>query len=196
LPVTEFVYAVPAALLPAPQPQLLPFDQALYELVQTAGAFYPRQQAENDESLRQIIPYALLQHQGQTLLMHRTQAGGDQRLHDRYSLGVGGHINPIDAADGPTGATHDLIEAAFWRELREEVSFQVVSREILGFLHRNLSPVERVHTGVVYRVVSATVPVLQEADKLTGQLATVAEIMAVKEHLEGWSAALLPYLTA
>ena len=30
-------------------------------------------------------------------LMQRTRAGGDARLHDRYSIGVGGHLNPGDA---------------------------------------------------------------------------------------------------
>ncbi len=28
--------------------------------------------------------------------MQRTRAGADQRLHDRWSIGVGGHLNPGD----------------------------------------------------------------------------------------------------
>jgi predicted NUDIX family phosphoesterase len=190
----EWVYAVPTRLLPAPQPAILAFDRALYDLLRTAGAFYPRQQAENDESLRQIIPYALLQYQGQTLLMRRTQAGSENRLHQRYSLGVGGHINPLDADASQLNPDHDLIEAAFWRELREEVACQVEHRQHLGFLHGDGSAIERVHTGVIYRVVSSTPPVVLEAEKLVGQLASYAEILARQDQLEGWSAALLPCL--
>ncbi len=28
--------------------------------------------------------------------MQRSKAGGDTRLHDLYSLGIGGHLNPED----------------------------------------------------------------------------------------------------
>ncbi len=32
-------------------------------------------------------------------LMHRTDAGGDPRLHGKASIGVGGHLNPVDEGE-------------------------------------------------------------------------------------------------
>jgi len=40
-----------------------------------------------------------VRYQGRYPLMRRTQGGGEARLHDRYTLGVGGHINPEDVGE-------------------------------------------------------------------------------------------------
>ena len=66
------------------------------EAVAAHGEFRPRDEAETDPSWKQIIPYLLLRDGERILLMRRTKAGADERLHDRYSIGVGGHINPED----------------------------------------------------------------------------------------------------
>ena len=51
---------------------------------------------ERDPSFKQVIPYLVLRDGERYFLMRRTAAGGDARLHDRYSIGVGGHLNPGD----------------------------------------------------------------------------------------------------
>ena len=33
--------------------------------------------------------------------MRRTQGGAEARLHNRYTLGAGGHINPEDVGENP-----------------------------------------------------------------------------------------------
>ena len=45
---------------------------------------------------KQVIPYLVLRDGERYFLMRRTRAGGDARLHDRWSIGVGGHLNPGD----------------------------------------------------------------------------------------------------
>jgi len=40
-----------------------------------------------------------MRYRGRYLLMRRTQGGGETRLRDRYTLGVGGHINPEDVGE-------------------------------------------------------------------------------------------------
>jgi predicted NUDIX family phosphoesterase len=42
-----------------------------------------------------------MRYRGRYLLMRRTQGGGETRLRDRYTLGVGGHINPEDVGENP-----------------------------------------------------------------------------------------------
>lgn len=186
----EYVYAVPAHMLPAAQPQIVPLNDQLYQLLNTAGQYLPRPEAEEDPTWRQVIPYVLLEHRGKVLLMRRI-AGGDARLRLRYSLGVGGHINPIDQA---APEETDRIAAALRREMQEEVHAEIVGLQPLGLIILEDSPVSRVHVGVLYWAQSATVPSIRETDKLEGTLATLAEITAVAEHLEGWSQLALQLL--
>ena len=55
-----------------------------------------RGDAEEDPAHKQVIPYLVLRDGERWFLMRRTRAGGDARLHDRWSIGVGGHLNPGD----------------------------------------------------------------------------------------------------
>ena len=55
-----------------------------------------RGDAEEDPTHKQVIPYLVLRDGERWFLMRRTKAGGDARLHDRWSIGVGGHLNPGD----------------------------------------------------------------------------------------------------
>jgi predicted NUDIX family phosphoesterase len=183
----EEVYVLPSNALPPTRQSVLPFERGLYDLLRTGGSFVPRPGAEGDQSIRQVIPYAILQHSGRTLLMRRTKAGGDARLHDRYSIGVGGHVNPPDAGDDP-------IEACLRREIAEEVEADLTSCRPVGFIHAAGDPVERVHTGVLYLAECAAPPTIRERDKLEGTMATLAEVEAVRDRLEGWSVIALDWL--
>jgi len=183
----EQVYAVPARLLPGPRPGLIEFSRPLYSLLRTAGRFGARADLEADEGWRQVVPYAVVRHSGRVLLMRRTRAGADARLHDRYSVGVGGHINPPDAGADP-------IQAALLREVGEEVAVTPSSLRPLGFLHRDGNAVERVHTGVLYLLESSTPPAVLETDKLEGRLARLDEVADLRDRLEGWSQVALDWL--
>ncbi len=70
--------------------------------VAAVGRFMPRREAEQDPGHKQIIPYLVLRDGPRLFVIHRTRAGGDARLHGRYSIGVGGHLNPgdVDVAGG------------------------------------------------------------------------------------------------
>src|SRR3990172_2543211 len=67
---------------------------AFLDLVAREGRFVPRPTAEDDRSLKQVIPYLVLRDGERYFLMRRTRAGGDARLHDRCSIGGGGPLNP------------------------------------------------------------------------------------------------------
>lgn len=187
----EHVYCVSAALLPEPSSEVLPLGPLLYRRLLEAGEFRPRAEAEEDESWRQIIPYAVLEHGGEVLLVERLKAGSEVRLHEKLSIGLGGHINPVD---GEGGEARDLIEAALARELREELHVGGFFAEAVGLIHRSETPVERVHTGVLYRVKSAAPVRVRETAKLAGRMVAPAELEGLSERLEGWSQAALHFL--
>src|SRR4051795_4496358 len=68
--------------------------EAFLTVVAERGRYEPRSAMEVDPSFKQIIPYLVLRDGERYFLMRRTKAGGDARLHDRWSIGVGGHLNP------------------------------------------------------------------------------------------------------
>ena len=155
-------------------------------LVAREGRFVPRADAEVDRSLKQVIPYLVLRDGERLFLMRRTKAGGDARLHDRYSIGVGGHLNPGDG---------DLA-GGLRREWREELVAEFDPEfELIGLLNDDTTEVGSVHLGAVYVADAAGRPVaIRETDKLSGEFATPAQAAEVIDRMESWSALVFEHL--
>jgi predicted NUDIX family phosphoesterase len=130
-----------------------------------------------------VIPYPILRDGPRWFLMRRTKAGGDARLHDRYSIGVGGHVNPGDG-----GLDGDL-SAALRREWTEELDVAFVPTfRFLGLLNDDTTPVGQVHLGHVFVGDAAGRPVaIRETEKLSGAFVEAADVAAVADLLETWS---------
>lgn len=193
---SEQVYCVPAERLPNPQPEALPLTDDLYQLLVREGQFLTRDDVEEDPTWRQIIPYAVIQCEGQVLLVERLKAGSESRLHNKMSIGMGGHINPQDHLDDhqKTAPEQDVLEAALMRELREELVIGGFAFEAKALIHRSENAVERVHTGLLY-VVTVPEPVaVRETHKLAGHFVPLSEVGASFEWLEGWSQAAYQFL--
>ncbi len=163
----------------------VPLDPFL-EAVRAAATFRPRAEAEVDASWKQIISYLALRDGERLFLMRRTRAGGDTRLHDLYTIGVGGHVNPEDG--GVLGGLR--------REWAEEIEADFEPDFTpLGVLNDDDNPVGAVHLGLVFSADAAGRPVgIREADKLEGAFATFDEVAAVADRLETWSALLFEHL--
>jgi predicted NUDIX family phosphoesterase len=182
----ELVYAVPRELLmetPAWRGVRPGDPAAVFEAIARHGSFYPRPAAEADTSIKQIIPYLVLRDGERIFLMKRTRAGGDARLYDRYSVGVGGHMNPGD------GSVIEGLE----REWREELvaDFRPEFR-YLGLLNDDEVDVGRHHLGIVFVAEAAGRPVeVRETDKLSGSFETLETVMAAYDRMETWSQLVL-----
>lgn len=167
-------------------------EDRLAGLIRTDGSFRPRSEMEADPAWKQVIPYPVLRDGDGWYLMRRTKAGGDARLHDRYSIGVGGHVNPADGGlDGDLGG-------ALRREWHEElvVDFMPAFR-FIGLLNDDTTAVGQVHLGLVYEGDAAGRPVaIRETDKLSGAFASSAEVTAVSDRLETWSRIAFEWLEA
>ncbi len=155
-------------------------------LVLLHGRFVLRAEAELDRRLKQVIPYLVLRDGARYFLMQRTRAGGDARLHDRLSIGVGGHLNPGDG-DLAGGLARE------WAE--ELIADFVPDFRLVGLLNDDSTDVGSVHLGAVYVADAAGRSVaIRETDKLAGSFATAAEVAASVERLESWSAIVFDYL--
>ncbi|CAN5580486.1 NUDIX domain-containing protein [soil metagenome] len=158
------------------------------DLVAAVGAYRPRAEVEDDPTWKQVIPYLVL-HDGERLfLMRRTRAGGDSRLYERYSLGIGGHVNPPDGS----------VVGGLRREWAEEVDADFEPGFVpLGLLNDDTDPVGAVHLGVVYTADAAGRRVtVREHHKLEGWFAPRHEVHAVHDRLETWSQLLLEFLVS
>jgi predicted NUDIX family phosphoesterase len=160
---------------------------AALEVVAREGRFLRRGDAEEDPSFKQVIPYLVLRDGERWFLMRRTRAGGDARLHDLWSIGVGGHLNPGDGD----------VAGGLAREWAEEVlaDFEPAYSAV-GLLNDDTTPVGAVHVGFVYVADAGGRPVeIRETDKLAGAFATTEEVEAVRDQLETWSRLAFDALT-
>jgi predicted NUDIX family phosphoesterase len=185
----ELVFAVPRELLmgdPGWRGVRSEDPSTVFEIVERHGSFHPRPAAEADASIKQIIPYLVLRDGERIFLMKRTRAGGDPRLHDHYTVGVGGHMNPGD------GSIMETLE----REWREELVADFMPEfTYLGLLNDDEVEVGRHHLGVVYLADAAGRPVaVRETHKLSGSFETLETTMAAYDLMETWSQLVLDAL--
>lgn len=167
--------------------QIIDLDTTDYE-------FRDRDEVENDPSFQQVIPYVMIMPAGTPLSIvtyRRGKGGGESRLHDLWSIGFGGHITPEDV--GESKCLMDVLENAFYRELKEELSIE--SKDLLSYLtiyeqiSSDQTDVDKVHLGVI---IIATV----HKDMLDTKIAESGVIEDVKiqrvdeinlDELETWS---------
>jgi predicted NUDIX family phosphoesterase len=157
-------------------------------LVEREGRYRPRAEVEVDPAWKQVIPYLLLRDGEAWFLMRRTRGGADARLHDRYSIGVGGHLNPGDGG----------LRGGLRREWAEEIAadFEPEFR-MVALLNDDTTEVGAVHVGAVFVGDAEGRPVaIRETDKLEGRFVPEGDVLAVIDRLETWSRLAFEHLAA
>jgi predicted NUDIX family phosphoesterase len=194
--VVERVLVLPRAAVPGGcdflgvRPLAATDVDALRGAIHRHGRWADRPVAEADATAKQVIPYVVVRDRAEpderVFLMERTDAGGDPRLHHRATIGVGGHLNPVD---GPDWATGDPLGAGQRREWDEElVADWEPAFEPVGFLNDDRNPVGQVHLGVVFAVEAAGRQLaVRERRKLSGRMVPVAELARAWDRMETWS---------
>ncbi len=190
----ETVLALPLAKLSSPfQPlensvQPVP-EEGWLEQVWQSRLFLDRDQAEEDPSHRQLIPYCVVVRDDKVLLYTRGKVGAEVRLHAKQSIGVGGHINPQDIPETES-SPYLALEAALYRELREEIGIlpqNILSVSLKGLLNDD-SPVGQVHLGLLYEVRIHTDTVLALEDCLVNAGFHTYDALLDSYHgMERWS---------
>src|SRR4029079_3088456 len=109
----------------------------------------------------------------------------EARLHDKYSIGVGGHINDQDMAKG----IENIIHHGMRREIEEEMTIKnEQSCELVGVINDNSSEVSKVHMGLVYILTAGSAEFgITEKDKYTANWATVEEMLPFYDKMESWT---------
>jgi len=178
----ELVLVVPrAAVLAPPGWHGVRADgvEAVLAAARSAGRYLPRAEVERDPGYKQLIPYLVLRDGARYFLMRRTSAGGDARLFERYSIGIGGHVEPGDG---------DLL-GGLAREWREEIAADFEPRFVpIGLVNDDTTDVGSVHLGVVFVAdVAGRSVAIREATKLSGGFADPVAVRSVRSAMETWS---------
>lgn len=164
-------------------------QSALENLLDPARHFFmERAAAEKDPSHKQLIPYCVFRCGDRILHYTRGKSGGESRLHARISVGVGGHVNPVDTGGGKTGPA--AYHAAVTREIDEELVLgQDHPHRIIALLNDDSNPVGQVHLGIVHLIELASEVVTAREDALAdlGFAALVDLNGPWFERLETWS---------
>ncbi len=188
MPAAELVLVIPRSAVPGGceftgirTADVAALDE-LRAAVAAHGRYLERPMAEGDPTHKQLIPYVVVRDGTSIFIMRRTDAGGDPRLHGKASIGVGGHLNPVDDGEDP-------LIAGLRREWAEELNAPWEPEfRLIGFLNDDSNPVGAVHLGVVFEVEAAGRPVdVREHDKLTGAFAEPSEVPDAWDSLETWS---------
>jgi predicted NUDIX family phosphoesterase len=147
-------------------------------------SYRSRDQAENDPSFKQLIPYVVLKWRDQAFHYTRGKAATETRLRALRSIGVGGHISADDANlfDSP-------YREAMFREVAEEVRLDSTYEErCLGLINDDSTPVGQVHLGIVH-VFELAEPKVQKREAVLTRagFAPLAELRAQRDEFETWS---------
>jgi predicted NUDIX family phosphoesterase len=89
-------------------------DASIMDELLQYGVFKHRNELEEDPSFKQIIPYAVICHMDEVYMFKRLNRQTEVRLHNKCSLGVGGHMNPFGEKIDTNYLHHELE-----REIRE-----------------------------------------------------------------------------
>ena len=159
--------------------------------------FMARPQAEADPSYKQLIPYVIMSCDGKYLSYVRGRRAGEARLTGLRSIGIGGHINPVDADNSSLFAyLYENYLAAVQREVAEEVSVEAGhSDKIVALLNDDSTEVGSVHLGIVHHWILDS-PNVSRKEQVITQMAFMspADLHKVKDFMETWSQLCLELL--
>lgn len=164
-----------------------PLDDIL-EAITEKKEFLPRPDMEQDPTYKQIIPYLIFNHEDKYFLMQRQSQASEQRLKNKYTLGIGGHIRSQDM-------TSESIFDWARREFHEEVNYAGnVTFEPLGVLNDDSNDVGKVHLGLVLLLKGELADISIKSELKSGQMLTLEEMNVYYENMEGWSQTIYQFL--
>jgi predicted NUDIX family phosphoesterase len=164
-------------------------EQIFNEIIENQ-TFMSRDEAEYNFNYKQVIPYVTIRNGNDYLLLKRTQKQTEKRLHDKYSLGIGGHINPV-----PHDSEDNIIMQGLYRELNEEIFLNEPGQlHFIGVINDESTSVSRVHLGLLYvlDVLSPGYQVL-ETELMTAQWVPKEKLTDFYPSFETWSQIVYDY---
>jgi len=174
----------------APSTRLI--DSATVNIESKDVVIMQRALLETNSAFRQLIPYVVVKQGDKYLAYERSVSGGESRLHNLFSIGIGGHVDAVDAVYDEKGVFQltDTLRTGMYRELHEELGLtesDFLGMTTIGYLSKDVTPVDEVHLGIVLVAeVHADLVVSSKEDALNLAGFLAADELA-KLNLESWS---------
>lgn len=156
----------------------------VFRFVLNNYSFMERQEAEYNYNYKQVIPYIIINCGSDFLLLKRTKKQTEKRLHDKYSLGIGGHINPSQSDE-----YENIIMEGLYKELNEEIHCPELNEfSFKGILYDDSTNVSKVHLGLVFVAVLNTPEFkILEPHKMTATWVERERLGDYYDGFESWS---------
>jgi predicted NUDIX family phosphoesterase len=162
-------------------------SEVLIKIVQN-GLFLRRKELEKDPSFKQIIPYGIISNKESFYLFKRTSRQTEKRLHNKFSLGVGGHMNPDDSIESNEHYLIDELKRELFEEVRLLNGCLIENIEFIGFINDDTISVGSVHIGLLYDIhVSNKEVYIHEMDKMTADWIDKSNLAEFYEGMETWT---------
>ncbi len=159
--------------------------------------FIERPLAETNEDYLQIIPYIVVRNSTHIFTYQRLKGGNEARLHAKYSIGIGGHIDRVKELEHLSDLGNLLINNAAYTELYEELSIESNSKFLAlnhldKYIYDPSNSVGRVHLGVLIECqVDDRKIEVNEKDKIAGEMTSIDSLRAMYQEnpdkFEVWS---------
>jgi len=162
-------------------------SEVLKRIVQN-GLFLRRSELEEDPSFKQIIPYAIISNNESFYLFRRTSKQTEKRLQNKFSLGVGGHMNPDDSMESKEQYLIDELKRELYEEVKLLNGCLIEDIEFIGFINDDTISVGSVHIGLLYNIhVSNKEVYINETDKMTADWIDKPNLAEFYEGMETWT---------
>lgn len=153
----------------------------LEEVVKQHKKFLWRSAMEVDARYKQICPYLVFSHENKYFLMQRKSSASEQRLKNKYTFGIGGHIRELDIME-------KSIEQWADREFEEEINYRgSYELQSLGVINDERDDVGMVHTGFAYLLKGDSADISIRSELKDGKLLTLQECEEYYDSMESWS---------
>ncbi|OGY08400.1 MAG: dCTP deaminase [Candidatus Blackburnbacteria bacterium RIFCSPHIGHO2_01_FULL_43_15b] len=166
-------------------------------LISKKHKFILRSEAEDDPRWQQIIPYLIFENSGKYFVMQRRGDHSDRRLANKFSIGIGGHINlkDIKGSKGDKGVKGVNIMDWASREFEEEVDYAgKYKAEFLGLINDDTNDVGLVHVGLIIRILGDSNNISIRDEHKLGKLESLSNVGLHYRHMETWSQIVYDFL--
>lgn len=183
--------------------------ESYLEIIKTQRQFKSRGLMEQDENYKQVIPYMIFQFEDQLFLMQRATQASEERLKNKFTLGIGGHVRELDLSNysatreqnnsyhkssvsaSKVSENNSLTGEIFaWaeREFHEEIKYTGnLNITTLGLLNDDSNSVGRVHLGLVLLLQGDSPEIKVKSELQAGFLCQITACSEFLERMESWS---------
>jgi predicted NUDIX family phosphoesterase len=191
----EVVFAIKTKELgPLFQGFQIPPDKEILDKIYSKCIPLTRGECENNPKYKHIIPYVVLKSENCIFVVRRTTNQTEKRLHNKASIGIGGHIGPIRGIQ----STEIVIKLGMLRELKEEIDYSGVNcnrhPKLIGLVNDDTTQVGSVHFGLVYEW---RIPYnernslkIKETENMIGEWMELRDAIEI-DNYENWSKLIL-----